>query len=907
MLWRSTHDGSVSMRKQPKKLISANTLGKWIVSILSVFVLLQSGCAQIRVPAIDSTGSSVFRRGGTQLLTPFSARANAGTYNQFGQPIAVNPVFQPQPFTLSPVAVPQSGGAQYPVEPAFQHPAKLPPCNGPAMTKTKRKTYVPDVTGRKSPGQSGQIIMTPSRIVAPVGSEVVVLAGICGDQGYFIKNQPLEWMLSNNSVGELIEVGGLQYQALNQLIPPTAKKFSGQYAKGRTGLKRVVLTRGTPTPLDDIDLAQGQTFVSVASSSPGTTYITAVAPNAEGWDKRRASTTIHWVDGQWAVPAPTRATAGTVHPLTTVVSRTDGSGVKGWETRYAIVGGAPAEFAPTGSQTATATTDSEGQATVQIRQPAGQFEPGTTQVRVDIIRPPIFGERELVVESGITSVTWSAPALTIRAIGPRKSEIDEPFNYRVEVTNPGDMIARGVVVRTKNLDDGIEFISSTPKPTEYGRQFQWQIGDITPGSAAKVIDIQLKSQKLGNVGMCFEVASATDRLQTEACAETEIVRPCIGFSVAGPTKGIVGESLAFSLAVENQCDEPLEDIEILVNYDPSLVRPGKSSPARLYNPILQVGENQSLPEPLTFVAQTPGTHCFSIEIRAKGVRPQFDRRCVEVQPASGAVIPNAGGAVGGSPIELSLRPTTSLEGNPLVEVLVTNRGSTPLDKVALINRTSVSIEPLKITPEFTDKSRFFEDELLVDLGRLNPGEQVKVEISYDILKADPNAFSEITVSTPAGASATRTVRVPLDQNGGRDDGAGNNGGQIGIPADTAPVDQGTLSVDLKTIDQNIALGQRARVEFTVKNNSGQSFRNVDIQFLPHNSVNVINLSSNDTNLRFVEQFRIERINDLRSGEAITWTIIVEGRLAGTARLEVQAKSDDTEGIAAGSDVINIRQ
>ncbi len=42
------------------------------------------------------------------------------------------------------------------------------------------------------------------------------------------------------------------------------------------------------------------------------------------------------------------------------------------------------------------------------------------------------------------------------------------------------------------------------------------------------------------------------------------------------------------------------------------------------------------------------------------------------------------------------------------------RGAEPLDKVALINRTSTSIEPLKITPEFTARSKFFDDELIVD-------------------------------------------------------------------------------------------------------------------------------------------------------------------------------------------------
>lgn len=896
-------------RIQLNRIIDARRL---IVIGFVALMMLQTGCAQIRLPAIDPTGNGIFlpAPNNTQLLGPAAkSGCKLGCNPLRARQNARNPVFQPQPFST-----PQTAAAQYPVQPAFQHPATPPPCYGPAA-KTKKKHLIPSVTGSKSPGQRGQIIMTPSRIVAPVGSEVVVLAGICGGDGFFVKNQPLEWMLSNNSVGELIEVGGMYHPNFNKLIPPTAKKISGQYALGRTGLKKVVLSRGTPTPVDDIDLAEGQTFVSVSSSSPGTSYVTAVAPKAEGWDKRRSSTTIHWVDGQWAVPVPSRATAGTVHPLTTVVSRTDGSGVKGWETRYSIVGGAPAEFAPTGSQTASATTNAEGQATVQIRQPAGRFEPGTTQVRVDIVRPPIFGEPELVVESGITTVTWSAPALTIRAIGPRKAEFDEPFNYRVEVTNPGDQIARGVVVRTKNLDDGIEFISSNPKPTEYGRQFEWQLGDIAPGSSAKIIDAQMKSKKRGSVGMCFEVASATDRLQTEACAETEIVMPCIGYRVDGPTTATVGDNILFNLSVENQCDEPLENIEVRVNYDPGLVRPGKSNPAIFTNQILQSGESQSLP-PITFSVQAPGTHCFNVEIRANGVQPQVERRCIEVQPAGG-VGAGGGGTVGGSPLDLTLAggEKTVVGGQSLVEATITNRGAVPLNQVTLVNSYSKALLPLDVTREFQQGSQFVGDELWVNAGRLDPGQTKTIAIRYDAKEVDPNASSEITVSTLSGPSATQSIRIPVEAvgAGGGDvpNFGGANGGPIAIP-DDAPADQGDISVRVKTLDPNIRLGEQARVEFTVKNNRQTSIRNVNVRMLVPGSIKLEGLVDLPPNLDFVtndfdRQFGIRSINELRAGESLTWVARVIGQTPGQAFVEVQAKSDDTFGVASGNDAINISQ
>ena len=925
----------------------------WITIFAIVVLMLQSsGCAQIRIPAFDPTGRGVF------LPAPFSNQLLGPGAAANGNPLRgvnpnFNPAFQPQSFQQQFSAQPGQAN-NLPTQPAFQHPATPPPCDGSGTRQTSKKHLIPDPNRVKSPGQNGQIIMTPSRIVAPVGSEVVVLAGICGGDGFFVKNQPLEWMLSNNSVGELIEIGGMHHSTFNKLIPPTSKKFSGQYAWGRTGIKRVVLSRGTPTPVDDIELAKGQTFVSVSSASPGTSYITAVAPKAEGWDKRRASTVIHWVDGQWSVPVPTRATAGTVHPLTTVISRSsDGAGLKGWEVRYSIVGGAPAEFAPSGSQTAEAKSNSDGQATVQIRQPAGRFEPGTTQVRVDIVRPPVFGEQELIVESGITSVTWSSPALSIRAIGPRKAEFDEPFNYRIEVANPGDQVATGVVVRTKNLDDGIEFISSTPKPTEYGRQFEWQLGDIAPNSPPRMIDVQLKSRKRGNVGMCFEVASESDRLNTEACAETEIVLPCIGFSSSGPGSARVGDQVPFDFSLENQCDEALEDIVVQIAYDPGLVRPGSSNPVsfRVNNgQLLQPGEIAS--DSILFNAAAAGTQCINITNTARGVQSQSDQRCIEILNNDGSG--GTGGSVLGgettprenSPLRVTLSGGQQVEvgQTTIVRAEVSNSGSEPIDGVRLTNRFAPSYYPLEITEEFLPPrlSWVADDEFIVDVGRVNPGETVAVDVRYEARQVDPSAGVVFTASSNAGGNSAElpvpiaaqgslggsnqggsgiavpdfggsgdgSITIPNNGNGTGQGGIGGQGGQNGQgqpgSGGAGAGTQGDLQVVVQAIDQNIRLGQPARVRFSVTNNRLTPINNVRVQFIPYNSLSNIEVIANN-NLDLVGQFEFEPIRTLRSGETYTFDVVGTGQIAGLATLEVQAISDDTVGVSSSTDTISISQ
>ena len=795
--------------------------------------------------------------------------------------------------------------------------------------------------------------MTPSRIIAPVGSEVVVIAGICGGDGFLSMNQPLEWILSNDSVGQIIEVGGMHHSGFNNAVPPKAKKFDGQYAWGRTGLKRTVLTRGTPTPCDDIELAKGQTFVSVSSASPGRTYITGVAPKAEGWDRRRATTMIQWVDALWSTPVPSKATAGTVFPLTTVVNRSsDGGGVKDWKVKYTIVGGAAAEFAPAGSSTATATTNENGEATAQIRQPAGRFEPGTTQVRVDIVRPALFGEPELLVESGLTTVTWSAPALTIRAIGDKAAELDKPFNYRIEVTNPGDQISRGVVVRTKDIDDSIEYISSTPKPVEYGRQLEWQLGDIAPGSPPRIIDIQYKSNKRGNNGLCFEVASDSDRLRTEACAQIEIAVPCLVLDVDGPETAIVGNDVIFNFKVSNQCDEELEDIDMVLRYDEGLYADGRSNPIRTKFEKLSFGQERMIS--VAFNVQQPGTRCFELSVTSRGGYNVTRRECLEA-------------SVSRTP-ELQLRlegQTPILVGQTAqVNAYIVNSGNAPVNSVILTNKFSGSLEAARATEDFPF-TRISDTEYTFAIGRIEPGEERLLEVQYIGVRPDGNATSEFALTSTSNVNQTKrfNIRVEPDPDnpnaapfvdpgaagGGQvnPDGSPNfnqpttqpapitpvppqdaltdpfvrpdAGGNVGIPEDRAFLASEALEIAVETVTPTIRLPNSnenlpdvGEIKFSVTNRGNEVLNDVFVSFLVPPGVVLRDYRSID-NSQVIERNDNGRIFDLsarqsmRPGDRMTFSIFVEGERPGRALIEVGANAAGLEGGALGSDVIDIAQ
>ncbi len=844
--------------------------------------------------------------------------------------------FQPFQTPRSPFRGNTVQPSSYPVSPAFTRAPKAPPC-GNAMcnnancrnSQPQKRHFIPSIDGRKTPGQRGQLLMTPSRIVAPVGSEVVVLAGICGGDGYFVKNQPLEWMLSNDSVGQIIEVGGMHHPTFNKLVSPQARKFDGQYAWGRTGLKPLMLTRGTPTPADDIQLLEGQTYLSISSESPGTTWLTGVAPKAEGWDRRRASTRIHWVDGTWSIPAPISATAGTVSPLSTVVTRSDGNGgVEGWEVRYSIVGGAPAEFAPAGSQTAEATTDRQGEATVQIRQRAGQFEPGTTQVRVDVVRPAFGSEPELVVESGLTQVRWSAPALTIRAIGPAEAVADEPFNYRVEVTNPGDQLTRGVVVTTKDIDPSLEYISASPKPTQFGNQYQWELGDIAPGSQPRIIDMQLRSKKRGSVGLCFEVASASDRLRTEACAQTEIEGACIGLEIQGPETATVGDEVTYQIGLINQCEEPLKNVQLRITPDAGLVASGRAS-RTIEGTIDEIPFGEKKTIPVQFQAIQAGRQCFRLDVVADGGHDAGLLECVIVSQSG------TGGTGGGSGSGLTLQiqggNSIRVGENTLVRAIVTNTGNRPLNSVAIENK----FEPSLAATGFTDNVRGPEslddgEPLLLELGRLEPGDSTIVDIQYEGLSVDGNSNMLFEVTSAEEATATREISVRIEPdgaNGGQPSsetprvpnfGPAQGTGQeppIGVPQDNEQLNQTGLNVQIQASQQAIsaARGDEAPVRFRVTNNDRTPHDNVNIsillpQGLLFSNFEAQNSGLNTSNQLFAAVPRIEfnTRRTLRPGESLEALLYVQGRDVGRHAIRILTQSDQTN-VLEQSDFVNVAQ
>ena len=293
-----------------------------------------------------------------------------------------------QPVPQAHQTVPQ---AQQPV-PQAQQTTVAPLATAPAIANTAAPVTTPPrdiayTTPETRGVHAARLQLNPARLVAPVGREVVLRVGLCGDDGYLIKKQPIEWSLSQDSVGSFVEVDEYRQPFWRRLFRRPATKKSAAYAIGRTSTAAQVITRSTADTSDDIWLAEGQTWISLTSASEGFSHVSAVAPTAAGWDERRQTATIHWVDGQWTFPPPSFSSAGTSRRITTnVVRATSGAPITGWIVRYVILD----NTAAAGDQRVLdVPTDAVGNATVEVTPSTGQ--PGTTQIRNAAAPKPITG------------------------------------------------------------------------------------------------------------------------------------------------------------------------------------------------------------------------------------------------------------------------------------------------------------------------------------------------------------------------------------------------------------------------------------------------------------------------------------------------------------------------------------
>ncbi len=890
-----------------------------------IFLTILSGCHHnLRLPAIDPNGSSIFlpHPNATQLTVP---RLHS-TPQQ--------PGFLPSP--------------------AFQAPAAPPPCldggcepAGVCNLFHRRHESLCKIHDHfRSPGKVGEIQLTPLRVVAPVGGEVVFLAGLCGEDGYLVKQQPIEWMLSPDSVGQLIEVSDDSPGRLAGIIHPhrpKVEKLDVDFAKGRTSSKPQTIDRGTPECTDDIQLRDGETWVSVSSPTAGVSRLTVLAPESKLWDRRRQTAVVYWLDAQWQFPQPQIGAAGSTLQYSTRVTKSEGFvPATDWIVQYTIVDPNVATFANPASASAVqpgpnsnqmrVRVDANGMATIGIiptPTPSGTtpdltfrdqmgvpYESkvasgrGTTPIIIEVISPEMPTDHlpEIVVGRGETLATFSSADLTLQAFGPQTSTTGEQLTYTASLGNAGDINADNARL-VLNLPAGMRLISAVPQPgSQTDRGAVWDQGVL---AAARQLDVSVVVQAVeaGVFDVVFQ-AEATG-LTAQSAVRTEVSEASLDVRFA-PAGGIsqaeVGETVQYEIDIRNSGRQTLSNIKVTVESDPGIVElsQGINRVEQVIN-LLQPGETRSMGIP--FQVRQEGNHNVRLRVTTEdGQRVLAERTSSILGQTPRPKQPGIGIDVQFPWVESGSAPVVRVGQTHMALITLRNSGETRLTSInveiaadpMLIEFTGVDINnrsttrgdgsgrivwtPADMLPgQGGDVIR----RLWVNLRARTPSSSAAISVqasSAEGVRANGSAQAAIQAADIVAPPVNPPVSPP------------STGTPPVLPGNpTSPELSGQLAITLNDFNDPTLVGRQIRYGIRVVNNSNRPNRRVHIELIQPEGARLVGISREGETVTptFGPQRRVllPVIEFMRPGEDLYYIFVLVPDVPQEMRIDARVLSD----------------
>lgn len=761
-------------------------------------------------------------------------------------------------------------------------------CQGlslPRIDPTGEHLFVPGpVTFKPEPGAPAyyhkvSVSVQPNRIIAPVNSEVLLTAGVCGPDGTLRANERVDWSVDSAGVGHVVDVGKREFLQWFTNLPNFPRKIDNQYAIGNTSGRYVVLTRGTPDPGDDVRVLRGQSWVSVTSPVEGTSYVTAFAPQVYGWEARRQTATIEWIDAQWTFPPPAINPAGSRHVFTTAVARQSNQvPLPEYLVRYEILAGPEAGFAPDGGKSIEVTTDQAGQASAEIFQI--QPAPGTNRIRITVLRNVITSgnvTQPIIVGNGETIATWTGPQIAVRKQGPAQAEVGEILSFRLEVTNNGQALARNVMI-VEALEPPYQYVDSSPAATMNQNRLEWRLGDLPVGET-RAVDLRVRADRPGTVQNCADAFA--DGIRARGCVTTTIlprggsdistpetppVRPTpsnITVRMTGPGEAAVGDTVTFDIEVTNRGNTRLSNLLLVDRFDRGLQHSEFRDNLELTLDPIEPG--QTITESVELTVLEPGQWCNSVEVIQGRRSLATDQACI-----------NANGRAGGSDTKGAPRaarivvkksgPVRASVGERVTFTIeVKNDGNAAARNLEIRDEFDARLNPIQATQGYNADA----DSVAWNLAELPAGETETYQIEFECAQAARGVCNSVVVTASGGIREESEACLDI------------------VPG-TA-----NLSVSLTDASDPVAVGRESAYEVRITNRGRSMDRNVVVEFEFPEQVSPVKVGSSGPAQFAIDgqSVRFEPVEQIGPGETLTYRIAVRMASEGEVTIRANVTSD----------------
>ena len=880
-----------------------------VVGFLVALCLGLVGCKTLTIPAINPNGGTIFSGQTTTLVSPHGP---ASGYPSQG------PAYQTPPEPKKCMhGVPSGSGGK------VGGGCKL--CAGGHESANEARA------------RCGELLLTPTKLVAPVGGEVILLAGICGKDGMLVTGEPIEWMLSPESVGQIIEVGddakGQRHHLFKKHADTTASgKLDVDFARGLTSREAGKITRGTSKTEDDLPIRKGQTWLSLSSPTEGVSKVTVMAPESDAWDKRRQTATIYWVDARWEFPQPQQAVSGQPITLVTKVQRADGLvPAEGWLVRYRSLNPEVARFMPQYGEVFEKNVDRNGNAVVEL---VNMLQPGsitktnaTALIEVEVVRPSQASENmpELPLGRGTVQVTWTSPELKLQVAGPEVAVPAQPLAYTATLENDGFAQAENVVL-TLAIPNGMVVKSATPTPSrQTASSMSWDVGVLGPRQA---LDVQVVTEAAAEMDarVVFE-ASAAPGIKKNAVISTLVQKPQVTLSInADPTttQVAVGDLATFNMKVANTGNQTITDLIVFLEAPPGLshARDGAREVSRAVG---YLAPGQSVDLSAQFLVEREG------DLSLKGTV----RSANQVLTGSSASVRGIPGMQKVPQVELDMRASTG--ANPIaintatsVQLFVRNTGPVAVRNLTISVQYDSALNPSGASAGF--EPSFANQTLRWKLPELPVGTTTEYQVNFVGAKGTNDAqVVGVVESADRAVRVMRNVGIPIAA-GAAGTGAGAAGaagagvGGPSMPAAPPPTGIGgaanpplggpaavpntDLLVSIEPVSRSARLNEQSDYIITVRNNSTINQQQVELSLEVPEGLQVTDVRGpTQAGYQFDEAGRIlrmEAIQTLRPADQVNYRVVFLHRLVGQGKLVANVKSGNAPNpVSSASTIVTV--
>jgi uncharacterized repeat protein (TIGR01451 family) len=433
--------------------------------------------------------------------------------------------------------------------------------------------------------------------------------------------------------------------------------------------------------------------------------------------------------------------------------------------------------------------------------------------------------------------------IKIEKLMPEKVQLNQPFDYTIQVTNLTDMMLSDIVLKDR-LPAAYKYKSSTPAGTLDGNVLTWMMDSLGPKASEKIV-VTGSASEIGWIQTCADVTYIIP-----ACAKTQVVQPALEIVKTAPAKVLICDAIPFQFTVTNKGTGTATNVKISDKLADGLkLADGKTS---IDMALGNLAPGQSVSRTVMVKADKVGTYKNQAVAMGDGdLKAQSgETQTVVTQPVLA--------------IEKTGPKNEYLGRKVSYDIVVANKGDAVAAETVVTDTLPGNVGDVKVS----DNGQVTAGLVTWNLGAMAPGASRKLSVSYTpagagLFKNEAKATAVCTAAVAASA-ATKVA---------------------GIPA---------VLLEVVDVDDPIEVGKDETYIITVTNQGTAADTNIKIKVFLEDSMQFVSAGGATRGAFADGAVTFEPLPSLAPKAVTSWRVVVKAVKAGDVRLKVTMDTEELD-------------